>query len=366
MSQHDEPGTYGPYGSSLRDLPRLRTSRRRRASSWDQTGGNNDRLTIEPGQTVSLANIAGAGCVTHIWITIATPSEAFTPQVMEPDYLRRVLLRMYWDGEDEPSVLVPVGDFFGAGHAHTTNFVSAPLQMSPQDGRGFNSFFPMPFAKGARIEVVSELAHERLFFYHYIDYEEYDELDESLGRFHAQWRRENPTQGAPIGKQSHEEFLFGGQNIGGDENYVILDAEGRGHYVGCILNVRNLHPTNQWNWYGEGDDMIFIDGEYWPPSLHGTGTEDYFNTAWAPRQHYSAPYHGVIFGGGENWSGLVTLYRFHVEDPVTFSTSIRVTIEHGHANKRSDDYSSVAYWYQTEPHKSFSIQPVAQRVPRPL
>jgi hypothetical protein len=110
--------------------------------------------------------------------------------------------------------------------------------------------------------------------------------------------------------------------------------------------------------------MIFIDGERWPPSLHGTGTEDYFNTAWCPQQQYSAPYHGITLGGEDNWSGHVSLYRFHVEDPVTFERSIRVTIEHGHANKRSDDYSSVAYWYQAEPHCPFSILPVEQRAAR--
>jgi hypothetical protein len=110
--------------------------------------------------------------------------------------------------------------------------------------------------------------------------------------------------------------------------------------------------------------MIFIDGEEWPPSLHGTGTEDYFNTAWSPQQEYSAPYHGITLSGGDNWSGQISLYRFHVEDPITFERSIRVTIEHGHANKRSDDYSSVAYWYQQEPHKPYTIAPVDQRVPR--
>jgi hypothetical protein len=109
--------------------------------------------------------------------------------------------------------------------------------------------------------------------------------------------------------------------------------------------------------------MIFIDGEGWPPSLHGTGTEDYFNTAWCPQQEYSAPYHGITLGGGDNRSGEVSFYRFHVEDPVAFERSIRVTIEHGHANKRSDDYSSVGYWYQAEPHRAFSIPPVEERVP---
>jgi hypothetical protein len=271
---------------------------------------------------------------------------------------------MYWDGEEEPSVHVPVGDFFGVGHARSKNFVSAPLQMSPEDGKSFNSFFHMPFSDGARIEVTSEMEHEDVFFYYYVDYEEFDELEDGLGRFHAQWRRENPTKGIEQGDQSNQEFQLQGENASSEGNYTILDAEGRGHYVGCVLNVHNLRETNRWNWYGEGDDMIFIDGEEWPPSLHGTGTEDYFNTAWCPQQEYSAPYHGITLGGGDNWSGQVSLYRFHVEDPVTFERSIRVTIEHGHANKRSDDLSSVAYWYQIEPHRPFSILPVEQRIPR--
>ena len=357
--------SYGDFGSSLRDLPRLRSSRRKRASSWDKTGGNDDRLTIGPGQTATLAEIPKAGCVNHIWITIANEHMSRTPDAEEPDFLRKILLKMYWDREEEPSVLVPVGDFFGVGHARTANFVSAPIQMSPEDGKSFNSFFQMPFADGASIEVTSELSREDILFYYYVDYEEFDELDDGLGRFHAQWRRQNPSDGVEEVGQSNKEFLFGGENIGGEGNYTILEAEGRGHYVGCVLSVHNLRETNQWNWYGEGDDMIFIDGEEWPPSLHGTGTEDYFNTAWCPQQEYSAPYHGITLGGGDNWSGQISLYRFHIEDPISFERSIQVTIEHGHANKRSDDYSSVAYWYQTEPHKPFSISPVEERSPRP-
>jgi hypothetical protein len=351
---------YGDFGSSLRDLPRLRSSRRRRASSWDRGGGNDDRLVISPGQTATLANIVGPGCVTHIWITADT--ERYD---VEPDFLRKLLLKAYWDGEEEPSVLVPLGDFFGVGHARTVNFSSAPLQMSPKDGKSFNCFFHMPFADGARMEVTSELESERVLFYYYVDYEEFDELEDGLGRLHAQWRRENPTDGQEQGQQSNEEFLFGGHNLSSERNYTVLEAEGKGHYVGCVLNVHNLRETDQWNWYGEGDDMIFIDGEAWPPSLHGTGLEDYFNTAWCPQQEYCSPYHGITLGGGENWSGQASYYRFHIEDPITFEESIRVSIEHGHANKRSDDYSSVAYWYQAEPHKPFFIPPVERRLPRP-
>ena len=354
-------GGYGDFGSSLRDLPRLRSSRRRRASSWDKSGGNDDRLTIGPGETATLAEVQGAGCLNHLWITVGGDPPSKTP---EPDFLRKLLLKIYWDGEEEPSVLAPLGDFFGVGHARTLNFFSSPLQMSPNDGQALNCFFHMPFADGARVEVTSELESDGVVLYCYVDYEEFDELEEGLGRFHAQWRRENPTEGVEQGDESNLEFLlFKGENTSGEGNYTILEAEGKGHYVGCVLNVHNLRETDEWNWYGEGDDMIFIDGEAWPPSLHGTGLEDYFNTAWTPQEEYSSPYHGITLGGGENWSGQISYYRFHVEDPVTFEESIRVTIEHGHANKRSDDYSSVAYWYQTEPHKSFSILPVEQRIP---
>jgi len=356
---------YGAHGSSLRDLPRLRASRRRRVSSWDRTGGNDDRLVLAPGETAVLADLEGAGSVNHLWMTVL-PEHPDRPETRERDFLRRLVLRVTWDGAEHPSVLVPLGDFFGVGHARTVNFASLPLQMSPEDGRGFNCYFHMPFAEGARFEIVSELEHETLWFYFYIDFEQFDRLEDGLGRFHAHWRREDPTDGVPQGDAMNPEHLFGGTNASGEGNYVVLDAEGRGHYVGCVLNVHNLRQVADWNWYGEGDDMIFIDGEPWPPSLHGTGTEDYFGTAWCPTQAYSSPYHGITLPGGPNWSGQISLYRFHVEDPVTFERSIRVTIEHGHANRRSDDLSSVAYWYQELPHRPLELPPVDRRLPRPL
>jgi hypothetical protein len=341
----------------LSRLPQLTGTRSARASSWDRTGGNDDRLHIAPGETAILAEIAEPGVVRHVWVTIAC---------RDRDYLRKIVLRAYWDGEAEPSVEVPVGDFFGIGHARARNFWSLPLQMSPEDGKGFNCWFPMPFSS-ARIEVQSECDEEVLFYY-YVDYELTGSDDPSLARFHAQWRRENPTDGISDEGLSNDEFQFGGTNLDGAGNYVILEAEGEGHYVGCNLNVDNRRKAglNHFNWYGEGDDMIFVDGEAFPPSLHGTGTEDYFNTAWCPTQEYNAPYHGLVLPGEQNWWGKVSMYRFHVEDPVRFRSSIRVTIEHGHANRRSDDLSSTAYWYQAEPHAPFPPLPaVAERLPLP-
>jgi hypothetical protein len=341
-------------GSSLRDLAILRDCKRKRSSSWDRTGGNNDSIIVPKGQTVAILEVEGAGCITHLWSTIKCEDKY---------HLRKILLRMSWDDEVDPSVEAPVGDFFGMGHAMTRNFVSAPLAMSPQDGKALNCFFPMPFSKSAKIEVTNESGEDAIYFF-YVDYEEYDRLPDNLGRFHAMWHRENPCKGMPDSEMTLDEYMFGGTNLSGDGNYVILEAEGRGHYVGCNLNIHNLGNPVRWNWYGEGDDMIFIDGDR-TPTINGTGTEDYFNTAWCPNQVYHSPYHGIILPGGPNWSGKITLYRYHIQDPIQFQKSIKVTIEHGHANRRSDDYSSTAYWYQTEPHKRFpKMLAPEQRLPR--
>lgn len=147
-------------------------------------------------------------------------------------------------------------------------------------------------------------------------------------------------------------------NLDGAGNYVVLEAEGTGHYVGCNLSVKHY----QGSWWGEGNDMIFIDGETLP-SINGTGTEDYFNHAWG-MQRNSYPFFGTIVHEGDNTEGLHTAYRFHITDPVRFEKSIRVTIEHGHANHLSDDWSTTAYWYQTLPTgKTVTIAPVEERIP---
>ena len=344
--------------ASLNTIAFSRNTKRRRISSYDRSGGNDDRLYVERGEIRTIADIRGAGCITHIWCTIA--GEKFKE---EKNYLRKIILRMYWDNEENPSVEVPIGDFFGMGHAQCRNFVSAPLQMSPQDGKAFNCWFPMPFSNGAKIELVNECDGQTIVYF-YIDYEEFDLLPEGMLRFHAAWNREFPTKGFEQGSMTNREWLFEGKNTTGDNNYVLLEAEGKGHYVGCNVNIHNLRDTAKMDWPGEGDDMIFIDGEKWPPTLHGTGTEDYVNMAWCPTQEYSAPYHGLILGGKDNWKGKISYYRYHIQDPVMFEKSIRVTIEHGHNNHRSDDWSSTAYWYQTEPHVKFKpMLPVKDRLP---
>lgn len=345
----------------VRSISKLRNGARRRVSSYDRSGGNKDYFTLLPHSTMNIATIAGAGYITHIWTTMAVADG----NAEEPYLPRKVAIRMFWNGQATPSVEAPIGDFFGMGHGLTKNYSSAFLMMSPEDGKSFNCFFPMPFREGARIEVENESDAE-LKFYFYIDYEQHDALPEDELFFHAAWHRECPTDGVADEGMTNEEFEFGGKNTTGEGNYVILEASGRGHYVGCNMNIHNLRHTPEWNWYGEGDDMIFIDGEAWPPHLHGTGTEDYFNTAWCPQQEVTTPYHGIILGGGPNWSGKITLYRYHIMDPVMFNRSIRVTIEHGHNNHRSDDISSTAYWYQQGENRCYRPMPKAdQRLPLP-
>ncbi len=338
----------------LHDLPRLRNLKRRRASSYDRTGGNADYVKLPPGQAVVIADIAGPGRIVHIWTTLHTE---------EAHAYRNVVLRAFWDDETDPSVESPLGDFFGCGHGRTVNFSSLVLSMSPEGGRGFNAFFPMPFRKRARIEVLNEGEREVPFFYYYVDYELGDQPDDAA-YFHALWRRENPTDGISEEGLTNHQFQMDGVNPTGEGNYLILDAKGRGHYVGCVLSIFNFRKTAEHNWYGEGDDMIFIDGDP-RPTLHGTGNEDYFNMAFCPTETFSGPYHGLILPGGPNYAGPISMYRFHLPDPVHFERSIRVTIEHGHANRRSDDYSSVAYWYQAEPHvRPWPLPPVSARLPR--
>ena len=201
-------------------------------------------------------------------------------------------------------------------------------------------------------------------YYYYVDYEQVDQLEGDYGRFHAQWRRENPTTvSASDGVNDQGRRL----NTTGRDNYIVLEATGRGHYVGCNLNI-DVFERQPNDWYGEGDDMIFVDGEPWPPRLHGTGTEDYFGTAFCPTQEYCAPYHGLtVYSGTPEWpwGGKNSMYRFHVEDPIRFEREIRVTIETGHDNELAVDYSSTAYWYQMGSADSLPpLPPVAERIPR--
>lgn len=342
----------------LRSLFTLTGARSRRASSWDRSGGNRDYFTVGSGETVTLLEHDGPGCITHCYCALAFPELT--------DY-RDAIVRCYWDGETTPSVEVPLGDFFGLAHARIRFVRSALVSVNPGFGssHGLNAYFPMPFATGARIT----LEHRGdgplggLFpaLWYHIDYEVYDQPPPADAlRFHAQWRHEMPT--AAVGAQPNVQ-LHEGVNLTGADNYVALEAAGAGQMVGLLLEINNIAG----GWYGEGDDMVFIDGETWPPSIHGTGTEEIFGGGACPASEYAAPYHGFHLIESSDYAGLVGAYRWFVHDPIRFTRSLRWTVEHGHANNFANEYASVAYWYQTEPHAPFPALPdrAALRPPLP-
>jgi hypothetical protein len=225
------------------------------------------------------------------------------------------------------------------------------------------SYFVMPFAEGARIEVENDTGREIDAFYYYVDYVEMDELPPDAGRFHA-WYNHELTEALAGGENEWGVLGPQGKNTTGEGNYVFADIEGKGHFVGVNYYVHSPGPI----WYGEGDDMFFIDGEAWPSSLHGTGTEDYFNTAWVPKTLFSHPYYGYARVNDDfGWLGRTHVYRFHIADPVYFDRSLRAGIEHGHDNALTLDLASVAYWYQREPHKPFPELPDREaRAPMPF
>ncbi len=334
---------------ALRNIARLQSGvRSRRWSSFDRTGGNADRWPIRAGETVTLGETVSPGCIRHIWMTTSEQN----------NNLRALVLRMYWDGEERPSVACPLGDFFGLGHAKATYYQSLPLQAFYL---GLNCWFPMPYANGARITVTNDSPNDS-FLYFYVDHQEYDRPPEETGRFHANWRRQIVRRvHARVGPNAQGRDQ--GLNTTGDSNYLVLDTDGRGHYVGCCLHL----DTNETGWWGEGDDMFFVDGEPWPPHLHGTGTEDYFCGAWnynGLRETFCTPYYGYHYKGNADYTGKHSQYRFHIEDPVFFQSSLRFSIEHGHANDRQGDWSSTAYWYAVNRQKPLpEIPSFRERLP---
>lgn len=328
----------------------IKTYTSKRLSSFSRTGHNNDWVVIEAGETATIAEIEGSGIIKHIWITLVCPDD--------PMIRRNAILRMYWDGEKHPSVESPLGDFFGNGWAEEYNFISMPLAVAPKEGRALNCYFQMPFSNGAKITLENQSETGIPKFYFYIDYESHGSIPESMGRFHAWWNREM-TEPLPDGENEWNTLGPPEANTNGASNYIIAEIEGRGHFVGVNYYVDSPSPI----WYGEGDDMIFIDGEPWPPSLHGTGTEDFFNSSWCPKEIYMHPYFGYPrVNDNIGYLGRTHCYHFFLESPINFKKSCRATIEHGHNNCLTLDLCTVAYWYQSEPHKPFpKILPKEQR-----
>ena len=299
----------------------------------DQEPSNWDNHRVDPGATHVLLDEQGPGVITHIWITFLGPEPHPWAKAGSANH-QEMLLRIYWDGRERPAVEAPVGDFFANCFGRRSEVISLPVVV--EDADSYNCFWKMPFRKSARIEIVNQSEKPVSLLYYNIDWIKRDALPADTPYFHAQYRQEYPVEPG--------------------KDYVVLETQGKGHYVGTVLGVRTRSPA----WFGEGDEKISIDGEA-APSVWGTGTEDYFLSAWGLRTT-STPYFGVPYF--DQWGivgGHTSAYRWHIEDPVVFNTGIKVAFEHWgwippdenpqHRamswNERQDDYCSVAFWYQT-------------------
>jgi D-arabinan exo alpha-(1,3)/(1,5)-arabinofuranosidase (non-reducing end) len=303
--QTQAPYTGDPY---LRPIPDGHAARE---SSWDRDGGNGDAIGILPGQTRVLADISGPGIIRHIWTT----TNASGP------YPRTMVIRMYWDGSETPAVEVPYGDFFGVSNGMAANLFSYPIS-NISEGRSRNCWWSMPFADGAKITMTNEGTETVTALYYYIDYLALDKKPATEERFYANYRQAYPADSP--------------------EHYVILETTGSGRFMGCIYGIENNAP----GWWGEGDDLIEVDDH---EPLRGTGSEDYFCDAWGQREDMTL-FHGAPVVEGYSKAGQrSSVYRFHILDPIPFKEKIKFSIEHGHANDRADNLSSVAYWYQVPP-----------------
>jgi len=301
----------------------------------EEEASNRDNRTVPPGGTWVLMDERGPGVITHIWITFLGPEPQPWAKQGSATH-QEMLLRMYWDGDRRPAVEAPLGDFFANGFGIRSEVISLPVVVD--HGNSYNCFWRMPFRKSARVEIVNQSDKPISLLYYNLDWLQLKRLPASTPYFHAQYRQEYPAEHG--------------------KDYVVLDTEGKGHYVGTVLNVRTRSPS----WFGEGDEKIYLDGEK-TASIWGTGTEDYFMSAWGLKKT-STPYAGVPFF--DQW-GVVgsrtSAYRWHLNDPIVFQKGLKVTFEHfgwispdesaQHRstswNERQDDYSSVAFWYQTGP-----------------
>ncbi len=342
-------------------MPREYTPQR--ISSYDKTGANDDgnwKNKIKPGETRVIADVKGPGIIKHIWMTIAHD---------EYYHLKKIVLRMYWDGEETPSVEVPIGDFFGLGLGKYTLYENQFTSVGSQ--RALNAYFEMPFKKSAKITVTSDCTTPIGAFYYNIDWEKHQSLPDEMLYFHAQYRQQTPTDGwTSDWKRNSDPKINKHINADGKGNYVIMEAKGRGHFLGVTHSI----IQNQGDWWGEGDEMIYIDGAE-DAQIKGTGAEDYYLGAWCyggcginpfgnALPEFAYKQYGNPVNGGDDKGAQWIVYRFHEESPVTFQKSIKMTIEHGHANHRSDNYYTVGYWYQTEPHMPFpKLPPVKERIP---
>ena len=285
-------------------------------------------LKLIAGQTVALMDQAGPGVIRHIWFTF------------DQRQYRNVILRIYWDGEETPSVESPLGDFMCC--AWNARQVINALAINVNPAGGMNCFFPMPFRQHARITIENQAPLDLDGFFYTINYTLEPVADDAL-TFHAQWRRSNPLK-------------YG-------TDYIMVDGiRGQGQYVGTFM----AWQQNNAGWWGEGEIKMFLDDDEQFPTICGTGTEDYFGGAWCfDKESFSSPYMGFqqVVKRSEEPGARMTLYRFHVQDPVFFKTRLRITMQalgwrsEGRYLPLQDDIAAVVYWYQAEPHAPFPALP---------
>ncbi len=250
---------------------------------------------LEAGEKVVLAHLEGPGRLRHWWMT-------FPPA--PPEVMRALVLEVFYDGAEAPSISVPVLDFFGFPHGRPVPYVSALV--AAQEGRGFNSWIPMPFRQDVKVELTNH-AKRPLEFYYQIDYTLERTLPEDAGLLHISFRRKNPTELK--------------------RDFVIADGlRGPGRFLGCSVGVRVL---DEGSWYGEGEVKVYRDGDTTLPTICGTGLEDYVGSAWGLGAH-QGPWQGTpldLRAAGAQQPAFVSFQRWHVPDPIIFARDLRVTIQ---------------------------------------
>jgi hypothetical protein len=251
-------------------------------------------MRVRAGESVVLADIDGPGTIRHVWMTIPPAP---------PEVMRSLFIEVFYDGMTEPSISVPFVDFFGLPHGRPVEYHSALHAV--QEGRGFNSYVPMPFGEHVRI-VATNGGERSIILYYQVDYT-LGPLDEGAGYLHVGFRRQNPTTQT--------------------RDFVIVDGlEGPGRFLGCAIGIRVIDTGD---WYGEGEVKVFRDGDDELPTICGTGLEDYVGSAWGMGAH-AAPYGGAplnIGPGGPDQPEFVSFYRWHVLDPIMFTSDLKVTIQ---------------------------------------
>ena len=274
---------------------------------------------LQPGEAVELADLRGPGTVRHIWMT-------FPPA--PPEIMRAMWMEVYYDGSAEPSVSLPCLDFFGLPHGRPAAYDSALT--SNHEGRGFNSYFPMPFRNRMRITLTNS-APRPMDLYYQVDYTLEPALAADGGYLHVSFRRENPTK-------LRQDFV------------IASGLQGPGRFLGCSIGVRTIDPCA---WYGEGEVKVYRDGDTTHPTICGTGLEDYVGSAWGMGRH-AAQYAGVPFvvapeGRGDS-PDFVSFYRWHLPDPIVYREEMTVTIQQiGYALFRTGEEDAFARYETTNP-----------------